>query len=90
MDNLRYIKKLQVGAETYNYFDLSELTRQGLGDISRLPYSIRILVENLLRKYDGTIVKAEDLQAIVNWEKKYDTPVEIPYHPARVLSLIHI
>ncbi len=85
MDNLRYIKKLQVGAETYNYFDLSELTRQGLGDISRLPYSIRILVENLLRKYDGTIVKAEDLQAIVNWEKKYDTPVEIPYHPARVL-----
>ncbi|BCL63106.1 aconitate hydratase A [Desulfomarina profundi] len=85
MDNLRYIKKLQVGAETYNYFDLSELSRQGLGSISRLPYSIRILVENLLRKYDGTIVKAEDLQAIVNWEKKYDTPVEIPYHPARVL-----
>lgn len=85
MDNLRYLKKLQVGTNTYNYFDLFELSRQGLGSISRLPYSIRILAENLLRKYDGTIVETEDIQAIVNWKKKYDTPVEIPYHPARVL-----
>ncbi|WP_457575444.1 aconitate hydratase AcnA [Desulfomarina sp.] len=85
MDNLIYLKQLQIGTDTCSYYDLSELSRQGLGSISRLPYSIRILVENLLRKYDGTIVKTSDLQAIVNWKKKYDIPVEIPYHPARVL-----
>jgi aconitate hydratase len=85
MDNLQYVKELRVGTEIYNYFDLSELSRQGIGDISRLPYSIRILAENLLRKYDGNIVEADDLRAVVNWEKQYDSPVEIPYHPARVL-----
>jgi aconitate hydratase len=48
-------------------------------------FSIKILVENLLRKLDGRVVKADDLKAIANWQPGYDAPVEIPYHPARVL-----
>ncbi|MGB3209385.1 MAG: aconitate hydratase AcnA [Desulforhopalus sp.] len=80
-----FVKKLQVDGISYSYFDIRELSKHGLGDIDRLPYSIRILVENLLRKLDGKIVSEKDLRAITAWKKSYDAPVEIPYHPARVL-----
>ncbi|MCP4370446.1 MAG: hypothetical protein GY797_20390 [Deltaproteobacteria bacterium] len=56
-----------------------------IADIERLPFSIRILVENLLRKLDGRTVQWEDLQNIVGWKRTDKNPVEIPYHPARVL-----
>lgn len=85
MDNQSFLKQLQVDGKTYDYFDISELENQGIGKIARLPYSIRILVENLLRKLDGKVVEDKDLQAITNWQTSYDAPVEIPYHPARVL-----
>ncbi len=80
-----FVKQLKVDGVTYSYFDIRELSKQGFGEIDRLPYSIRILVENLLRKLDGKIVKEKDLQAIAAWKKSYDAPLEIPYHPARVL-----
>ena len=53
--------------------------------MGRLPFSIRILVENLLRKLDRRIVQWEDLKNIAGWKRTYEDPVEIPYHPARVL-----
>jgi len=80
-----FVKQLKVDGASYSYFDIRELSKQGLGEIDRLPYSIRILVENLLRKLDGKIVEEKDLRAITSWQKSYDSPVEIPYHPARVL-----
>lgn len=85
MKNQQYIRELQVGNTSYNYFDIQELSQHGFGDIKRLPYSIRILVENLLRKYDDRIVTEKDLLAITGWQKSYASPVEIPYYPARVL-----
>jgi len=85
MNREQYIKQLHIDEKTYHYFDIFDLSKQGMGKIDRLPFSIRILVENLLRKYDGSIVEEKDLQAITNWQKTYDSPVEIPYHPARVL-----
>ena len=80
-----FVKQLKVDGVSYSYFDIRELSKQGLGEIDRLPYSIRILVENLLRKLDSKIVEEKDLRAITAWQKSYDSPVEIPYHPARVL-----
>jgi len=80
-----FIKQVKVGDVSYSYFDIQGLAGQGLGKIDRLPYSIRILVENLLRKLDGKIVLEKDLAAIAGWQKSYESPVEIPYHPARVL-----
>jgi aconitate hydratase len=80
-----FMQQLQVNDASYSFFDLRELAKQGVGNIDRLPYTIRILVENLLRKLDGTIVTEKDLTTITNWQKSYDQPVEIPYHPARVL-----
>lgn len=85
MKNKDFIQQLKVNNRSYSYFNIHKLAPEGKNAITRLPYSIRILVENLLRKLDGTIVRKKDLIAITNWQKNYNTPVEIPYHPARVL-----
>lgn len=85
MKKEEYIGEFQAAGRTYTLFDIQRLETEGVANISRLPFSIRILVENLLRKMDGQVVREENLTAIANWQKQYDAPVEIPYHPARVL-----
>ena len=85
MNKKDFFKSLKVNGQEYHYYDIKELGARKIADIERLPFSIRILVENLLRKLDGHVVKEEDLKAIANWQKTYDAPVEIPHHPARVL-----
>jgi len=85
MENTEFTKKMQLGNKTYNVFDVNLLESKGIADIRRLPFTIKILVENLLRKLDGRIVTEEDLLNIARWQPRYATPVEIPYHPARVL-----
>ncbi|MGD9015778.1 MAG: aconitate hydratase AcnA [Desulfobacterales bacterium] len=85
MKREEFIREVQAEGKTFRMVDILQLERQGIADIQRLPFSIRILVENLLRKLDGSVVKEEDLINIANWQKTYSSPVEIPYHPARVL-----
>ncbi|PIE28964.1 aconitate hydratase AcnA [candidate division KSB3 bacterium] len=80
-----FTRQIEVNGKSYTMFDIMKLEEKGLADITRLPFSIKILVENLLRKMDGYVVKEEDVLNIARWQKTYDTPVEIPYHPARVL-----
>ena len=57
MINKDFMQQVQVNDTNYSYFDLRELAKQGVGNIDRLPYTIRILVENLLRKLDGPLVE---------------------------------
>ena len=85
MDIAEFTREIKADGKTFTIFDINVLDKKGIADIGRLPYSIRILVENLLRKYDRRIVREEDINAISNWKPRYDQPVEIPYHPARVL-----
>ena len=85
MNKEAYVREIEVGGKTYGLFDIQRLQTEGVADIARLPFSIRILVENLLRKMDGRVVKEQDLINIAGWKKQYDAPQEIPYHPARVL-----
>ncbi|MEJ2164085.1 MAG: aconitate hydratase AcnA [Desulfobacterales bacterium] len=80
-----YIRQIKIDGKQYDTFNILQIEAAGVADIRRLPFSIRILVENLLRKMDGRIVGAEDLENIARWQKTYEDPVEIPYHPARVL-----
>ena len=80
-----YFEPLKIKKQRFGFFNILKLEENGLADIRRLPFSIRILVENLLRKMDGHIVREKDLRSIARWQKKYADPVEIPYHPARVL-----
>ena len=85
MERTDYRKTITVGDKDYNFYDINALEEKGIATITKLPYTIKILVENLLRKMDGHVVREEDLLKIARWEKHYATPQEIPYHPARVL-----
>ncbi len=80
-----FVERHDINGKAFHLFNINRLEEKGIGDIHKLPYSIKILVENLLRKLDGRIVQEADLTHIARWQKRYDTPVEIPYHPARVL-----
>ncbi|HVZ73666.1 MAG TPA: aconitate hydratase AcnA [Polyangia bacterium] len=75
---------LKVGAREYEIFKLAALEKAGLRP-SRLPFSLRILLENLLRTEDGRAVKADDVKAIATWEPKAEPSKEIAFMPARVL-----
>jgi aconitate hydratase len=83
-DMLKARKTLTVGADTYDYFDLN-IAAAEYGDISRMPYSLKVLLENMLRWEDGSTVKTEDIQAVVDWQKDRRSDHEIAYRPARVL-----
>ena len=85
MENSNYRRKLQIGTQQYEYFDINILKDNNLATIDNLPFSIRVLVENLLRKLDDRVVNEKDLLAIANWQPHYDSLIEIPHHPARVL-----
>ncbi|RLB84760.1 MAG: aconitate hydratase AcnA [Deltaproteobacteria bacterium] len=85
MQRQEFIRQIKVNNRPYEIADISLLQEKGVSDINNLPFSIRILVENLLRKLDGRIVRKEDVLKIAGWKKRYEEPVEIPFHPARVL-----
>ena len=85
MERTDYRKKITVAGQDYHFYDINALEEKGIATIAKLPYTIKILVENLLRKLDGHAVREEDLLNIARWKKHYPTPQEIPYHPARVL-----
>ncbi len=85
MDRRDFKKAIRVGDKDYMIYDIFALEKNGLAEIARLPFSIRVLVENLLRHLDGRVVRQPDLNAVAQWRRHYEQPVEIPYHPARVL-----
>ncbi|MBK8544522.1 MAG: aconitate hydratase AcnA [Caulobacteraceae bacterium] len=77
---------LSAGGKTFTYFDLKAAAANGLGDISRLPISLKVLLENLLRTEDGVAVKKADILAMTSWlVNKGKNEVEIAFSPARVL-----
>ncbi|NEP17008.1 MAG: aconitate hydratase AcnA, partial [Leptolyngbya sp. SIO4C1] len=77
-------QSLTVGDQTYQIYSLPEAANM-LGDISRLPYSLKVLLENLLRHEDGRTVTADDIRAIAAWLEAQTSQREIAYRPARVL-----
>jgi aconitate hydratase len=83
-DSLKTRRTLTVAGKAYAYYSLEAAAAQ-LGDISRLPYSMKVLFENLLRFEDGSTVKVDDLKALVAWLGSGQSDHEINYRPARVL-----
>jgi aconitate hydratase len=84
MKKQELLRQITIGQKHYSYYDINVLAEKGIA-VRRLPFSIRILVENLLRNLDDDVVKENDLVNIGQWQKHYQDPVEIPFHPARVL-----
>ncbi len=86
LDSFKSKKSIIAGGETYSYYSLPEAAKNGLGDISNLPYSLKVLLENLLRHEDGRTVTKEDIIATAKWaEDRGKKGVEIGFRPARVL-----
>ncbi len=84
-DTLGTRDTLTAGGRSYDYFSLAKAAAK-MGDISRLPFSMKVLLENLLRFEDGVTVTTEDVQAVIDWQKNPNAPDrEIQYRPARVL-----
>jgi aconitate hydratase len=83
-DSLKTRRTLDVEGTRYDYFSLHEAAER-YGDISRLPYSLKVLLENLLRHEDGVTVSVDDVKAIIDWQHERKSTREIAYRPARVL-----
>jgi aconitate hydratase len=77
--------ELKVDGTTYHYFSLPALERAGFPQIAHLPFSLKILLENLLRREDGRAVKAEDIRALASWTPADPGTRELAFTPARVL-----
>ena len=73
------------GSGAAGIYRLSKLEDAGLGNMAALPYSIRVLLESLLRNCDGYVVSEEDVQALAGWQAAAPAQVEIPFKPARVV-----
>ena len=66
-------------------FRLDALKKAGVGDVATLPYSLRVLLENLLRHEDGNTVTKEDIEAVASWDPKATPSVEVAYRPSRIV-----
>ncbi|MDE0388561.1 MAG: aconitate hydratase AcnA, partial [Rhodospirillales bacterium] len=84
-DTLRTRRTLNVGGRSYDYYSLPAAADAGLGDIARLPFSLKVLLENLLRFEDGRSVSVDDVRAVAGWLDEGRGGGEIAYRPARVL-----
>src|SRR5213593_1267074 len=84
-DSFRCCKPLKVGSKTYAFYSLAAAEKNGLRGISRLPFSMKVLLENLLRQEDARSVTKEDIQGVAQWLKTKTSEREIPFRPARVL-----
>ncbi len=88
LDSFRARRVLSVGSKSYTYYSLPAAMKAGLPDIRSLPFSLRVLVENLLRHEDGESVRAEDIAALAEWKseaRRAGTRRELAFRPARVL-----
>jgi aconitate hydratase len=83
-DSLKTRRTLQVDGKDYHYFSLPEAAA-GIGDISRLPFSLKVLLENVLRFEDGRSYTVDDAKAIAEWVKEGRSTREVPFRPARIL-----
>jgi aconitate hydratase len=85
LDSFKSRKTLDVGGKQYVYYSLKDAEANGLAGISRLPFSLKVLVENLLRFEDGRTVTADMIRSSIEWLNTRTSDLEIAFRPARVL-----
>jgi aconitate hydratase len=84
-DSYNSAQELNVNGKTYHYYDLKVAQKNGLAGTAQLPFSLKVLLENMLRFEDGDVVVKADIDAFGEWLKNKSSKHEIAYHPARVL-----
>ncbi|MGD8528811.1 MAG: aconitate hydratase AcnA, partial [Methyloceanibacter sp.] len=85
LDSFKCRRTLKVGKHDYEYFDLKVAEEAGLHGVGRLPFSLKVLLENLLRHEDGRTVTSDDIRALAHWVQNKRSDREIAFRPARVL-----
>lgn len=75
----------ELNGKTFTFYSLKSLESLGLGEVKKLPYSIRVLLESVLRQYDGRVINEEHIKHLVKWGKKNDPNAEVPFKPSRVI-----
>ena len=85
LDSFNCRRTLKVGKRSYDYFDLKEAEANGLAGVGRLPFSLKVLLENLLRHEDGRTVTSDDIRGMAEWLETRKSEREIAFRPARVL-----
>ena len=84
-NSYKSLKSININEKNYKYYSLSEAEKNGLKDISKLPKSLKVLLENLLRYEDDLSVTKNQIEAVKNWINEKKSTTEIAYRPARVL-----
>src|SRR3569833_2302337 len=85
MSNQEFRRELRVGDKSFTYYSLPALEEKGVGPVSKLPYSIKVLLEAALRQVDGVGVTEEHVQNQANWPEQNDPNQEVPFKPARTV-----
>ncbi|GEL03595.1 aconitate hydratase AcnA [Rummeliibacillus sp. G93] len=75
----------EVNGKSYNYYRLAAIEEAGIAQVSRLPYSIKVLLESVLRQYDGYVIKEDHVENLAKWGKDADENAEVPFKPSRVV-----
>ncbi|MCG3088743.1 aconitate hydratase AcnA [Sporosarcina cyprini] len=78
-------QSFEVNGKTYNYYRLKALEEAGIANVSRLPYSVKVLLESVLRQHDGYVIKDEHVENLAKWGKDADKDAEVPFKPSRVI-----
>lgn len=84
-DQFSISRNLEVGGKSYRYFSLQALEEQGYGSISKLPFSIRVLLEAAVRQFDGRAITEDHVKLLSKWNEGRDNNKEIPFIPARIV-----
>ncbi|QDX91148.1 aconitate hydratase AcnA [Brevibacillus laterosporus] len=84
-DDYKVKSSMQVGDKTYKYYRLQGLEEQGVGEVSKLPFSIKILLEAAVRQFDNRAITKEHVSSLANWTKGRDSNQEVPLMPARIV-----
>jgi len=84
-NQFRSKKNFELNGKTYNYYDLKGIEEAKLGKVSRLPFSIRILLESVIRQYDAKVIKDEHVEGLAKWGTKEGKNKDVPFKPSRVI-----
>ncbi|WP_078410834.1 aconitate hydratase AcnA [Priestia abyssalis] len=84
-DQFNARSSFQVNGKTYNYYRLQALEDAGIGNVSKLPYSIKVLLESVLRQVDGRVIKKEHAENLAKWGTADVQDVDVPFKPSRVI-----
>src|SRR5690625_703040 len=77
-------KSFELNGKKYNYYDLKAIEEANLGNVERLPFSVRVLLESVLRQYDGRVIKDEHVEGLAKWGQT-ENKVDVPFKPSRVI-----